>query len=322
MAQDVRNIPAFLLCRERDDGPRRSCHRWDNISTVCQTGMFARIALDSLLKGHRGCVNHVQFNDSGKSDSLQTKQHRGRCMLSAFSAKAVALHGTNQLPSTVCQTAPACQQKCCSSNSLSLSIGMRCFTESNRAPVAPMPCRHLLLWIYMQTVSAAACRVVACDRIRRLAHMSVEPAEQQTLRGTTQHWTHGKHILCQVSTHNRWASTVQVPHRLHTRAVCTCQWHLLSPNSCVDYARAGVLICHQHSALGTNLISLIPLQRHNITCEHTVGVLLLWTCASLGKDTVCAGCAFRMQETAVNRCWPAAQGTVRCGCMMWPQAQL
>lgn len=32
-------------------------------------GLWQRMALDSLLVGHRGCVNHVEFNEQGSEDT-------------------------------------------------------------------------------------------------------------------------------------------------------------------------------------------------------------------------------------------------------------
>lgn len=67
---DMEHIPGCLLCRERDGRPRRAAA--DTVNTVCQSGMYPRMALDSLLTGHRGCVNHVQFNESGKQRQIHS----------------------------------------------------------------------------------------------------------------------------------------------------------------------------------------------------------------------------------------------------------
>lgn len=51
-------ITGFLASRERQDpfGGR----------VPAADQLFPRLALDSLLVGHRGCVNTVQFNESGE----------------------------------------------------------------------------------------------------------------------------------------------------------------------------------------------------------------------------------------------------------------
>lgn len=49
----------YLACRERQHGLRKP--------GPAAAGLYPRLALEELLVGHRGCVNHVQFNESGKS---------------------------------------------------------------------------------------------------------------------------------------------------------------------------------------------------------------------------------------------------------------
>lgn len=53
-------LPLALIGREVQHGRKQ-------LSAAAVSGMYPRMALDSLLVGHRGCVNHVQFNESGVS---------------------------------------------------------------------------------------------------------------------------------------------------------------------------------------------------------------------------------------------------------------
>jgi hypothetical protein len=50
-------LPLSLAAREQD-GAR-------HLPGSAVASLYPRMALEKLLVGHRGCVNHVQFNDSG-----------------------------------------------------------------------------------------------------------------------------------------------------------------------------------------------------------------------------------------------------------------
>jgi hypothetical protein len=58
IVMQVESFPSYLAAREKQYG-----------SSAAVSCLYPRMALDTLLQGHRGCVNHVQFNESGESES-------------------------------------------------------------------------------------------------------------------------------------------------------------------------------------------------------------------------------------------------------------
>lgn len=55
------SVPGALSSREQQLQRNKQWSRIDG-------ALYPRMGLDMLLVGHRGCVNHVQFNDSGTEE--------------------------------------------------------------------------------------------------------------------------------------------------------------------------------------------------------------------------------------------------------------
>jgi WD40 repeat protein len=130
------NVPQLLRAREQQWGTRGASWRASSATAELGTSLCARMGLDRLLVGHRGCVNHLQWSDTGACVAGSCVRRGGGAAL-----RAAAQQRPPRTPKTQTFRAPAGSLLCSGSDDLHICLWDVCsgrHTSSNSSSGSSM----------------------------------------------------------------------------------------------------------------------------------------------------------------------------------------